>query len=190
MWNPQRISDIWQNFARSRSKNFVTHTWEVYFNRHYLPIDVELIHVFRFESRDKNSYGFWYLPRACKPKYLNDFLKSRHFNKFNMQILTFMQKQFLRNEILILIHIIWQSSPWFEIFFWSSALLNTRKKAAWRPLFPRPCGQLFGLRPTSFLFNLRHGRLGGCALTTTKVFLSVIKVIETLENRNCSWEQY
>ena len=31
---------------------------------------------------------------------------------------------------------------------------------------------------------------GMAALTTTKVFLSVIKVIETLENRNCSWEQY
>ena len=68
-------------------------------------------------------------------------------------------------------------------------LFSTRKKAAWRPLFPRPCGQLFGLRPTSFLFNLRHGRLGGCALPPTKVFPWVIKVIGTLENRNCSSEE-
>ena len=66
-------------------------------------------------------------------------------------------------------------------------ILNTRKKAASRPLFPKPCGQLFGLCPTSFLFNLRHGRLGGCALTPTQVFLSVIKVIGKLD-RNCSWE--
>ena len=28
----------------------------------------------------------------------------------------------------------------------------TRKKAAYWPLFPRPCRQLVGLRPTCFLF--------------------------------------
>ena len=49
--------------------------------------------------------------------------------------------------------------------FYSSLLLKvleyyiTRKKATWRPLFPRPCRQLVGLRPSSFLINLRHVRL-------------------------------
>ena len=31
-------------------------------------------------------------------------------------------------------------------------ILLTRKKAAYRPLFPRPCGQLVGLYPTCLLF--------------------------------------
>ena len=34
--------------------------------------------------------------------------------------------------------------------------LETRKKAAFRTLFPRPCGQLVGLHPTYFLFYLSH----------------------------------
>ena len=41
----------------------------------------------------------------------------------------------------------------------------TRKKAAYQPLFPRPCGQLVGLCPTCFILYLWHGSLG-----VTKVF--------------------
>ena len=40
-----------------------------------------------------------------------------------------------------------------------SEILNTRKKAAYRPLFPKPCGQLVGLCPTSLFYYLRHGGL-------------------------------
>ena len=55
-----------------------------------------------------------------------------------------------------------------------SEILNTRKKAAYRPLFPRPCGQLLRLRPTCLLHNLRH-EVFLCSLET-KVFLLVIKI--------------
>ena len=67
-------------------------------------------------------------------------------------------------------------------------LWHTRKKAALRPHFPRPCGQLLWLCQTSFLFNLKHGRLRGCALPApTKVFPSVIKVKDKIGSWEESW---
>ena len=67
-------------------------------------------------------------------------------------------------------------------------LWHTRKKAALRPHFPRPCGQLLWLCQTSFLFNLKHGRLRGCAFPApTKVFPSVIKVKDKIGSWEESW---
>ena len=59
----------------------------------------------------------------------------------------------------------------------------TRKKVAYRPLFPRPCWQQ--LCPTCVFSYVRHGRMADIEvfplitkvyLAVTKVFLSVIKV--------------
>ena len=40
-------------------------------------------------------------------------------------------------------------------------IYNTRKKAAYRPLFPRPCRQPFGLRPSLYIFYLSDGPPNG-----------------------------
>ena len=65
----------------------------------------------------------------------------------------------------------------------------TRKKAAFRPLFSRPGGQLVRLRPTSLFYYLRHGGLRvidvfplipKVILLVTKVFPVVTKVFPSV----------
>ena len=72
----------------------------------------------------------------------------------------------------------------FSLILVKLILLETRKKAACRPLFPRPCGQLVGHCPTYTYFFAEAWLLFPSVIkvfpSVTKVFPSVTKVFPSV----------